>query len=322
MTEVAEDLKPIFYPEVARHVPTFTILRARQRETPQDLDVALCGVPADFTTTQRPGSRYGPSQVREYSRMLRIGHAVTRVMPFDLCRIADIGDATVMPLNVDETIASIEAFFRRIVEAGALPLAIGGEHTITLPILRALAAPPRGPIGVVHFDAHPDTIYEMDGNFINTGTPFRRSVEEGLTDPKRHVMIGIRGTMYDTEAFDWARDQGMTIIGMDELEEMTAKGVVAKIKDVMGDGLVYVTVDLDGLDPAAVPGTNYPEPGGVTVRDAQIILRGLRGLRLVGADVNELNPLVDPTGNSAIVVVNLMFELLCVMAEARAQGLV
>lgn len=322
MTEVTENLKPIFYPEVARHAPTFTLLRARRRETPQGLDIALCGVPTDFTTFQRPGSRYGPYQVREYSRMLRIGHAVTRVMPFDLCRIADIGDTPVSPLDVDETIASIEAFFRTVVEAGALPLAVGGEHTIALPILRALAPPPRGPVGVVHIDAHPDTIYEMDGNLINSATPFRRSVEEGLTDPRRHVMIGIRGTMYDTEAYDWARDQGMTIIGMDELEDMTAKGVAAKIRDVMGDGLVYVSLDLDGLDPAAVPGVNYPEPGGVTIRDAQTILRGLRGLRVIGADVNELNPPVDPTGNSAIVVVNLMFELLCVMSEARAQGLV
>lgn len=320
MAEADDNLTPILAPEVASHVPTFTLLRARRRSTPEGLDVALCGVPSDFTTVQRGGSRYGPSQVREFSRMIRIGNAVTGIMPFGLCRIADVGDTPVRPLDVDWTIGSIEDFFHQIVDAGALSLAIGGEHTITLPILRAVAAPPRGPVCMVHFDAHPDTMDELDGNRINTGTPFRRSVEEGLTDPTRHVMIGIRGTMYDSEAFEWARAQGMTILGMDDIEELSAKGVVAKIRELMGNRPVYVSIDLDGLDPAAVPGTNYPEPGGVTIRDAQVILRGLRGLRVIGADVNELNPQVDPTGNSAIVVVNLMFELLCVMAEARAEG--
>ena len=318
MAVEANNLGPIFVPEVARHSPTFTLLRARRRDTPEGLDIALCGVPTDFTTTQRVGSRYGPAQAREYSRMIRPGHAVTRVFPFLLARIADVGDAPVDPLAVDWTIDSIQTFFEGIAAAGARPLAIGGEHTITLPILRAIAQPPAGPVGVVHIDAHPDTIDEIDGNRINTGTPFRRSVEEGLTDPTRHVMIGIRGTMYSTEEFDWALEQGMTIIGMDELEEMTAKGVVAKIREVMGDRPVYVTIDLDGLDPAVLPGTNYPEPGGVSIRDAQIILRGLRGLNVIGADVNELCPPADMSGNSAVVVVNLMFELLCVMAERVA----
>ena len=193
-----------------------------------------------------------------------------------------------------------------------------GSTPSTLPILRAIAQPPDGPVGIVHFDAHPDTIDNIDGHKINPGTPFRRSVEEGITDPKRHVMIGIRGTMYDTEAFDWARAQGMTILTPDDVEEMSAKGVVGKIRDLMGDRPVYVTYDLDGMDPAAAPGTNSPEPGGISVRDSQIIIRGLSGLNVIGADVNELCPPVDPTGNSAIVVVNLMFELLCIMAEARA----
>jgi guanidinopropionase len=313
-----DDLQPIMPPEVARHAPTFTLLRARRRDGPEGLDIALAGVPFDFATYQRAGSRYGPAQVREYSRLLRVGHAVTGIFPFKLCRIADVGDAPVSLLDFDGTIKAIEDFFRRIVDAGALPLAIGGEHTITLPILRAVASPTRRPVGVIHFDAHPDTIDHIDGHRINPATPFRRSVEEGLTDPTRHVMIGIRGTMYDTEAFDWARAQGMTILTVDAVEEVGAKGVVARIRELMGDRPVYVTYDLDGMDPAAAPGTNSPEPGGISVRDSQIILRGLRGLDIVGADVNELCPPVDPTGNTAIVAVNLMFEMLCVMAEARA----
>jgi len=315
MTVTIDDLKPIMSPEVARHVSTNTLMRARRRDTAQGLDIALVGVPMDFTTYQRAGSRYGPAQAREFSRTMRSGHAVTGVMPFDLCRIADIGDAPVSLLDFDGTIKSIEEFFGRIVDAGALPLALGGEHTISLPILRAVATPPRGPVGIVHFDAHPDTIDHIDGQKINVATVFRRSVEEGLTDPKRHVMIGIRGTMYDSEPFDWARAQGMTVLTIDDVEEMGARGVVRKIHDVMGDRPVYVTFDLDGLCSAVFPGTNNPEPGGLSIRDSQMILRGLKGLNLVGADFNELCPPADPTGNSALVANNLMFELLCVMAE-------
>lgn len=310
-----DDFSPIMAPEIARHVSPNTLLRARRRDGPEGLDIALVGVPMDFLTYQRAGSRYGPGQAREFSRHLRAGHAVTGVLPFELCRIADIGDAPVSLLDVDGTIKRIEHFFAGIVKAGALPLTIGGEHTISLPILRAVAAPPRGPVGVVHFDAHPDTIDHIDGQRINVGTVFRRSVEEGLTDPKRHVMIGIRGTMYDMEAFDWARDQGMTILTIDEVEDMGAKAVAEKIHEVMGDRPVYVTFDFDALGISVFPGTNSPEPGGLSIRDAQVILRGLKGLDILGADFNELCPPADPTGNSAIVANNLMFEMLCVMAE-------
>ncbi len=318
MTVKTDDLQPIMAPEVARHSPTFTLLRARRRDSAEGLDIALAGVPMDFTTYQRAGSRFGPSQVREYSRLIRVGHAVTGVFPFDLCRIADVGDTPVNLLDFDGTIRDIEDFFAEIAQAGAVPLAIGGEHTITLPILRGIAKPPRGPVGVVHFDAHPDTIDHIDGHRINPATPFRRSVEEGLTDPERHIMLGIRGTMYDTEAFEWARDQGMTVLTIDDMEEMGTKAIIAKTHALMGDAPVYVSYDLDGMDPTAAPGTNSPEPGGISVRDSQKIIRGLDGLDIIGADVNELCPPVDPTGNTAIVVVNLMFELLCVMATARA----
>ena len=315
MTVSIEELGPIIAPEVARHASTNSLLRARRRETADGLDIALAGVPMDFTTYQRAGSRYGPGQAREFARTLRSGHAVTGVMPFELCRIADVGDAPVSLLDFHGTIESIEGFFRNIVGAGAMPLALGGEHTIALPILRAVAASAVEPLGVVHFDAHPDTIDHIDGQKINVGTVFRRSVEEGLTDPKRHVMIGIRGTMYDPEPFDWARDQGMTILTIDDVEEMSAKGVVRKVHEIMGDRPVYVSFDLDGLCSSVFPGTNNPEPGGLSIRDCQIVLRGLKGLKLVGADFNELCPPADPTGNSALVANNLMFELLCVMAE-------
>ncbi len=318
MKTAIDDLKPIMPPTVTRFSPTFTLMRAQRRDTAEGLDIALAGVPFDFATYQRAGSRYGPAQAREYSRILRPGHAITRIFPFEISRIADVGDAPVNLLDFDGSIQAIEDFFEDIVDAGALPLAIGGEHTITLPILRAVGRGSRGPISIVHFDAHPDTIDNIDGHKINPGTPFRRSVEEGLSDPKRHVMIGIRGTTYGSEPFDWAEEQGMTILTIDDVEEIGAKAVVSKIRDLMGDSPVYITYDLDGMDPAVAPGTNSPEPGGLSPRDSQIIIRGLRGLNIVGGDVNELCPPVDPTGNTAIVANNLMFEMLCVMAEVRA----
>ena len=311
-------LPPIMAPQIARHAPTFTLLRAQRRDSAKGLDIALAGVPMDFSTYQRAGSRYGPLQARQFTQTMRAGHAITRIMPYSLARIADVGDAPVNLLDYEGTIAGIEAFFREIAACGAIPLTIGGEHTITLPILRAIAKPPRGPVGVIHFDAHPDTIDNIDGHKINVATVFRRSVEEKLTDPKRHVMIGIRGTMYETEAFDWARNQGMTIITMDDVEELGPKGIVATIRKVMGNNPTYLTFDLDGLCITALPGTNNPEPGGLSIRESQAIIRGLRGLDIIGADFNELCPPNDPTGNSAIVANNLMFEMLCVLAEQVA----
>jgi agmatinase len=309
-------LPPLMSPQIARHAPTFSLLRAQRRDSAHGLDIALAGVPMDFSTYQRAGSRYGPMQARQFTQTIRAGHAITKVLPYNIARIADVGDAPVNLLDYDGTIASIEIFFRDIVNHGAIPLAIGGEHTIALPIMRAVAKPPHGPVGVVHFDAHPDTIDNIDGHKINVATVFRRSVEENLTDPERHVMIGIRGTMYDMEAFEWARDQGMTILTMDDVEELGPKGVIATIHKVVGKAPIYVSFDLDGLCITALPGTNNPEPGGLSIRESQAMIRGLRGLEIVGVDFNELCPPADPTGNSAIVANNLMFEMLCVLAES------
>ena len=316
-----DEFRPIVPPQVARHAPTGTLLRAVRRDSPEGLDIALFGVPMDQTTVQRPGARYGPYQAREYSWAVRVGsHSVTGVAPYDLCKIGDVGDAHVAHLDDQGTLKDIEDFAEAIVAAGALPLCVGGEHTISLPILRAVARGDRGPVGLVHFDAHPDTIDDMvDYSRYAPGTPFRRSFEEGLTLLDKHVMIGIRGTVYGEEVA-FAREGGVTIIGMDELDEMRPKGVAQKIREIMGDMPVYVTFDLDALDISAVTGTNFPEPGGLTIREAQGIIRGLTGMNIVGADITCFAPPLDPRGNTALVVNNLMFELLCVLAVTRTQN--
>jgi guanidinopropionase len=315
-----DEFRPIVPPVVARHAPTGTLLRAVRRDGPEGLDIALYGVPMDQTTVQRPGARHGPYQAREFSWAVRAGsNSVTGAAPFDLCKVGDIGDAHISHLDDEGTLKNIEEFVQAIVDAGALPLGVGGEHTISLPILRAVAGGERGPVGLVHFDAHPDTIDTMvDYGRYAPGTPFRRSSEEGLTLLDKHVMIGIRGTSYGEE-LQFAHDNGVTVIGMDELDELRPKGVALKIREIMGDMPVYVTFDMDAIDISAAPGTNFPEPGGLTIREAQGILRGLTGMNIVGADVVCFSPPLDPSGNTALVVNNLMFELLCILAIARTQ---
>ena len=310
-------LQPVSAVQGARHVSPNTLLRAQRRDGPDALDIALAGVPFDLGTFGRPGSRLGPAQVREFAWVARPINFMTGVAPFELCRIADVGDTPVRPLDTEGSVADIQAFFESIVAAGAAPLAVGGDHTISLPILRAVAKPPMGPVGLVHFDAHPDTYDLIEGTTINYATPFRRSAEEGLTDPKRHVMIGIRGMISTREPYDWARDQGVTILTPDDVVDMGAAAVAAKVREVVGEGPVYVTYDLDGLDPVHAPGTGMPEPGGLGMQDSLRILRGLRGLDIIGGDVNEIAPAFDPGGGTAIVVNHLMFEILCLIAEAR-----
>jgi guanidinopropionase len=294
------------------------LLRAQRRENAQGLDIALAGVPFDYGTYGRPGSRLGPAQVREYAWVARPINFMTGVEPFALCRIADVGDAPIRSLDTEGSVADIQRFFEEIVAVGASPLAVGGDHTISLPILRAVAKRPRGPVGLVHFDAHPDTHDASDGTRVNYATPFRRSAEEGLSDPKRHVMLGIRGMISARAPYDWARDQGITLLTADDVADAGPAAVVEKVRAVVGQGPVYITFDLDGLDPIYAPGTGMPEPGGLAMQDCQRILRGLRGLDIVGADVNEIAPPFDPSGLTAIVVNHLMFELLCLIAESRA----
>src|ERR1700676_3976322 len=300
-------------------VPRFgevaTFMRLPIERDPKKLDIAIIGVPWDGGTTNRPGARHGPREIRTMWSLMRRVHHVSRIAPYELCRIADHGDAPVNPIDLMDSLARIERFYDRIDAAGAVPLSAGGDHLITLPILRAIAR--RRPVGIVHFDAHSDTSDSYFGGEKYThGTPFRRAIEEGLIDPKRMIQIGVRGSMYEADEKDWAEKIGIRIVHIEEFFRLGPEAVVAEARRIVGDGPAYVTFDVDGLDPIYAPGTGTPEIGGFSTAEAQRMIRGLAGLDLVGGDVVEVAPPFDPSGNTALVGATMMFEILCVLAPA------
>jgi guanidinopropionase len=250
------------------------------------------------------------------SRLIRQVHPTMGTRPYDLCNVADIGDTPINPVDAVQSINMIHEFFERVHDAEAVPISIGGDHTIPLPIFRAIAKD--GPLGVVQFDAHADTLDELCGTKVNHATTFRRGVEEGLVDPARTVQIGLRGSRFGDGDFKWGLDQGMRCITIDEYEDLGRAAVIEEVGRVTGAGPVYISFDIDGLDPAYAIGTGVPEVGGLSVRDAQVIIRSLRGKHLVGADICEVAPPLDPSGHTAINAANLMFEMLCVIAESVA----
>ena len=293
-----------------------TFMRTVSHDISPEVDVGLVGVPFDLGLNHRAGARHGPAGVRDMSRLIRRVHPTNGIRPFEICNVADLGDAPVNPMNKDKSIESIEVFFRDMKKAGIVPIAVGGDHTIPLPILRALAAD--GPVGILHFDAHADTLDQICGDRINHATFMRRGYEEGLIDAKRAIQVGMRGSRFSPDDIQFGYDVGYQIITMDEYEEMGRKGVIEMIDDVLGDGPVYISLDIDGLDPAYLPGTGVPEIGGLIPRDVQVILRSLRGRELIGADISEVSPCYDPTDITCVTVANLMFEMLCVIADSIA----
>jgi guanidinopropionase len=246
--------------------------------------------------------------------MARNAHHATGIEPFELCHCADLGDTPVNPVDIEDTLSRVERFYREVRSQGVVPLTAGGDHLITLPIMRALGDD--GPVGMVHFDAHTDTLDRYFGESKYThGTPFRRAIEEGLLDPKRTVQIGIRGALYSGSDKDWGLEQGIRVIEIEEYYDMGIEAVVAEARRVVGDGRTYLSFDVDALDPVYAPGTGTPEIGGITTFDALRMIRGLRGLDLIGGDVVEVSPPFDPSGNTALVAVTTMFEILCLLAE-------
>ncbi|MCP3963237.1 MAG: agmatinase [bacterium] len=296
-------------------VPTF--MRAPLATTIDGLDVALVGVPFDGGVTNRPGARLGPREIRVQSSMTRKIHPVTRMNPFELCRVADVGDVHFEDLyDLRKAHGEIETFYRRLREAGVAPLTVGGDHSISYPILRGIAT--EAPLGLIQVDAHTDTWGEFQGSRRHHGAPFRRAVEDGLIDPRRTVQIGIRGAQNVTDGWDFSADSGMRVLFMHEVARIGLDETIAEARRVVGDGSAYVSFDIDALDPAFAPGTGTPEIGGFTTLEAQTLLRGLRGLRLRGADVVEVSPPFDPSGVTALAGASLMYELLCLLAETIA----
>lgn len=312
---------PRFQPVDAAVTPRFsgiaTFMRTQRHDITPDLDVALVGVPFDIGVNYRTGARQGPAAVREASRLIRRVHPVSAIAPYDICNVADVGDAPVNPIDLAKSIDMIEAFFARIHAAGAVPISIGGDHTIPLPILRALAR--QAPVGVVQIDSHADTLDSLADTKINHATTFRRGVEEGVIDPKRVIQIGLRGSRFSPDDIKWGQDKGFTCITFDQYEAMGRARVIEEIHRVVGQGSTYITIDIDGIDPAWAPGTGVPEIGGLTPREVQMMLRSLQGRHLVGGDICEVAPCFDPTGITAVTAANLMWEMLCVVADSKAR---
>ncbi|EFL88733.1 agmatinase [Ahrensia sp. R2A130] len=283
-----------------------------------DVQIGLVGVPWDGGTTNRPGARHGPRQLRDLSTMIRAQHQFTGVRPFELVNCADLGDVPPNPADLMATLDRVAEFYSDLKTSGIVPLTAGGDHLISLPILRGLSG--GDAVSMIHFDSHTDLFNEYFGGTRYThGTPFRRAIEEGILDPKRTIQIGIRGTMYDDEDRRFAADAGVTLILIEELMERGVTDVMAQARDLVGDTATYVSYDIDFIDPAFAPGTGTPEIGGPDTFTAQAVVRELAGLNLIGADLVEVSPPFDPSGNTAWVGVSIMFELLCVLAPAVAE---
>ena len=313
------------YPEFAdpmvrpRYTGLPTFMRTPYMQDFTEVDIGLIGVPFDGGVTNRTGARHGPREIRNQSSLMRKINQSSGICPYDLCRVADIGDAWIKsPFHLESSLSEIQDFFAEIHSADVVPISAGGDHSITLPIMRAIAKD--RPVGMVHFDAHCDTGDDYLGSKFHHGAPFRRAVEEGLLDPKRTIQIGIRGGVNDRDIWQFSHDSGMRVVYMDEFYELGVKAVIAEAREIVGDGPTYISFDVDGLDPVYAPGTGTPEVGGLSSVEAQLMIRGLRGLNLVGGDVVEVAPPFDPSGNTALVGATMMFEILCVVADSQADS--
>lgn len=287
-----------------------TMMRLPSQPDATGLDACFVGIPMDIGTSNRSGTRHGPRSIRAESGLIRPFNMATRVGPFESLQVADIGDVAINTYSLEKSVAIIENAYREILTHDVIPLTLGGDHTITLPILRAMAEK-HGPVGLIHVDAHADVNDTMFGERIAHGTPFRRAVEEGLLDCKRVVQIGQRGSGYSRDEFDWSRDQGFRVVEADACWHKSLTPLMEEVREQLGDGPVYLSFDIDGLDPAFAPGTGTPEVGGLTIYQGLEIVRGTAGLNLVGCDLVEVSPPYDTNGNTALVGANLLFEMLC-----------
>ena len=309
-------IKPISSMSTPRFADIATFFRLPVIKDLQKLDYAVCGVPWDGGTTNRPGARHGPREIRNASSLIRTYHPVSLKSPYDTFNVADIGDCPVNPIDLVDSLNKIKNFYDTIVQSKTIPLSIGGDHLVSLPILRALAQDK--PIGMFQFDSHSDTWDTYFGGFKYThGTPFRRAIEENLINPKKYVILGLRGGLYDPDDMTWAREQGITIITIDEYYKMGFEEAMIITKDVLGDTPTYLTFDIDGIDPTFAPGTGTPEVGGFNVREAQMIIRDLVDINFIGADVVEVSPPFDVNNITSLVGATIAFEILCTMTRTN-----
>ena len=307
-----EHYQPLGGNEMPRFAGPATMMRLPMKPSAAGLDACFVGVPFDIGTSNRAGARHGPRQIRAESCLLRPYNMATRAAPFDSLAVADVGDVAINPYNLDDSIRIIEEFFDAIVAEGCRPLTMGGDHTIVLPILRALKKR-HGPMGLVHIDAHADINDLMFGEKIAHGTPFRRAVEEELVHGPSVVQIGLRATGYTAEDFDWPRSQGFRVVEATGCWHRSLTPLMEEVRAQIGDRPMYISFDIDGLDPSCAPGTGTPEIGGLTSVQALEIIRGCRGLDVIGGDLVEVSPPYDLSGNTALVAANFLYEMLCVL---------
>jgi guanidinopropionase len=302
-----------------RYTGIATFFRTPASRTTDAVDIGIIGVPFDGGVTNRTGTRHGPRAVRDQSLLLRRINAATGIAPFAAARVRDLGDCWIeQPFDLLTALAEIETFYRTVVTAGITPLSVGGDHSISLPILRAVAA--SGPVGMIHIDAHCDTGDDYMGSRFHHGAPFRRAVEEGLLDPARVIQIGIRGTTNDPNMWGFSQRSGMRVLAMDEFDDKGWQFAAQEARRIAGSGPVYLSFDIDSLDPSQAPGTGTPEAGGLTALQAIRLLRALRGLGFVGGDLVEVSPPFDVGSLTAFNGASILFEMLCLLTEARVSG--
>ena len=304
--------QPIGGNDLARFSGPQTFMRLPEAATPEGLDAAIIGVPMDVGTSWRSGARFGPKQIREQSAMLRPYNIQTGAAPFEGLNVADLGDVAINTFSLAETIRIITRSYDRILRHPIVPITLGGDHTLTLPVLRSLAKI-HGAVALVHVDAHADVNDQMFGMRETHGTVFRRALEEGLIDPRKTWQIGLRGTGYSAEEFREAAGWGFRIRQAQQLWHQSLKPLAGEIVDSLGDAPVYLSFDIDSLDPAFAPGTGTPEIGGLTTPQAMELIRGLQGLNIVGCDIVEVSPPYDMAGTTALVAAGLVFEMLSIL---------
>jgi len=304
---------PVAATEVPRYAGLGTFARLPQLGAVPDYDVAIVGIPFDGGTSFRPGARFGPSAVREASRLLRPGyHVELATTPVERLQFVDAGDIACTPYDNNKAVSQIQEQATNLVAKGKTVIAIGGDHTIALPMIRATSAV-HGPVALLHFDAHLDTWDTYFGEEITHGTMFRRAFEEGLLIEDRSMHVGIRGPVYDTDDFLRDHEFGFQIIRCTDIDSIGPAGTIARIKERIGDRPVYLSIDIDVLDPAFAPGTGTPEMGGIYSREMLQILRGLKGLNIVGADVVEVAPAYDHADVTSLAAATLVFEMMALL---------
>ena len=310
-----------FRPADSFRSPSFaqlaTFMRLPHTREFANLNVALLGIPFDGGVSYRPGPRFAPRDIRQHSSLIRPYNPVLDVSPFEILHVADVGDVDVNPMNIEDTYVRVQQTVDAILEAGAVPVCVGGDHSLSLAVLRAVARR-HGPVGMIHIDSHQDMWEEYFGNRYFHGTPFRRAVEEGLLDTRRVVQIGIRGPVYSAADFEFGRTHGVRVVRAEEVARNGMEGVKERMQAARG-GPVYLSFDIDGVDPAFAPGTGTPEVGGLTSREALEVVRALVGFDLVAADLVEVSPPYDHSNITSLLAANLLFEMISVMAVTRRQ---